>query len=282
MRFTPTPVVCLHSSGASGKQWRRLMADATDACPGWSWHTPDLMGHGGHHGWPDETPNRLYAEAEHVLAGLAFAPDQDVHLVGHSYGAATALQIALQQPHRVRSLTLYEPVAFGLLPTLGEDLPEWQEAQQVAAAVSAALDRSDLDQAARGFVGYWQGRDVWPELDAAQRARLAEPMPTIRRHFEALAAVRWSDADLATLQMPVRLICGAATRATAKRVALTLATRLPRVELVALDGAGHMAPIAEAERVNPLILEHLRAVQGAYTPATDAARGSIGKRRDAS
>jgi len=260
MSVTTTPIVCLHSSGAGGKQWRRLLADAGDGGTGWQWHTPDLMGHGGRPGWPDGVASHLRVEADGVLAGLDLPPDQAFHLVGHSYGGATALQIALQQPQRVRSLTLYEPVAFGVLPALGEDLPEWQEAQQVAAAVAAALDRGDLDQAARGFVGYWQGRDVWPELDAAQRARLAEPMPTIRRHFEALAAARWSDAELATLQMPVRLICGGATRASARRVAQTLAIKLPRVELVGLDGAGHMAPIAEAERVNPLILEHLRAV----------------------
>ena len=258
-------VVCLHSSGASGKQWRRLLADASEAGLAWCWHTPDLMGHGGRPGWPDDEASHLHVEADSMLAGLDLPPDQTFELVGHSYGGATALQIALQQPHRVRSLTLYEPVAFGVLPALGEDLPEWQEALQVAAGVAEALHRDDPDQAARGFVGYWQGRDVWPELDAAQRARLAEPMPTIRRHFEALAATRWSDAELATLQMPVRLICGGATRASARRVAQTLAARLPHVELVGLEGAGHMAPIAEAERVNPLILAHLRVVWDAAT-----------------
>lgn len=256
----PLPIVCLHSSGAGGKQWRRLLADAPGAGLAGAWHTPDLLGHGGRPGWPDGARGDLRVEAEAVLAGLPLAPGQPLHLVGHSYGGATALQIALLHPQRVRSLTLYEPVAFGVLPALGDDLPEWLEAQQVAADVAAALDQGDLDQAARGFVGYWQGRDVWPELDAGQRTRLAEPMPTIRRHFEGLSAARWSDAQLATLQMPVRLICGGATRASAKRVAQTLATKLPHAQLVVLEDAGHMAPIAEAERVNPLILEHLRAV----------------------
>ncbi|HEY0955751.1 MAG TPA: alpha/beta fold hydrolase, partial [Roseateles sp.] len=203
----------------------------------------------------------LAFEADGVLAGLDLPPDQPFHLVGHSYGGAVSLQLALQQPQRVRSLTLYEPVAFGVLPALGENLPEWQEAQQVAMAVAAALDRGDLDDAARGFVGYWQGRDVWPELDEAQRARLAEPMPTVRRHFEALSAARWSDAQLATLQMPVQLICGGATRASARRVAQTLATRLPHAQLAMLEGAGHMAPISDAARVNPLLLEALHRHQ---------------------
>lgn len=251
------PILCLHSSGAGGKQWRRLLADANGL--GWPWHTPDLLGHGGRPGWPDGVAPRLDIEADDVLSGLPVPAGQPLHLVGHSYGAAVALQIALQQPQRVRSLTLYEPVAFGVLATSSEPPAEWREAQQVAQAVEAALDRGDLDGAARGFVGYWQGRDVWPELDEGQRARLAEPMLTVRKHFEALSAARWSDAELATLQMPVQLICGSATRDSARCVAQTLARRLPQVQLTTLAGAAHLAPITQPERVNPLILESLRA-----------------------
>ncbi|MDR7331678.1 alpha/beta hydrolase [Roseateles asaccharophilus] len=252
------PIVCLHSSGAGGKQWRRLLADAGEAGIGWPWHTPDLLGHGGRPGWPADVASSLSFEADSVLAGLALPPDQPFHLMGHSYGGAVSLQLALQQPQRVRSLTLYEPVAFGVLD---EDLPEWLEARQVAADVATALDRGDLDGAARGFVGYWQGRDVWPELDEGQRTRLAEPMPTIRRHFEALSAARWSDAQLTALRIPVQLICGGATRASARRVAQTLATKLPQARLDVLEGAAHLAPIGDAARVNPLLLAALRRVQ---------------------
>lgn len=255
------PIVCLHSSGASGRQWRRLLADAGDAGLAWRWHTPDLLGHGGRAGWPLGQRGDLRIEANDVLAGLDLPADQPFHLVGHSYGGATALQLALLHPQRVRSLTLYEPVAFGVLPALGEDQPAWQEAQRVTAEVSAALDRGDPDAAARGFVGYWQGRDVWPELDAAQRARLAEPMPTIRRHFEALFDARWTADTLATLQMPVQLICGGATRASARRVAQVLAAQLPHATLTDLPDAGHLAPIGEAARVNPLFLDALQRHQ---------------------
>ena len=37
------------------------------------------------------------------------------HLVGHSYGAYVALLVARSVPSQVRSLALYEPVAFGVL-----------------------------------------------------------------------------------------------------------------------------------------------------------------------
>jgi pimeloyl-ACP methyl ester carboxylesterase len=253
-----TPVVCLHSSAASGRQWRRLVAEGGDA---FQWHTPDLYGHGGRPDWPELMPSQLSVEANGVLAGLPGKADQGFHLVGHSYGGAVALQIALQQPQRVLSLTLYEPVAFGVLPALGPNEPEWAEISDVATTLGAALDRGDDFGAARGFCAYWQGRDVWPEMDVAAQLRIAEAMPTVRRHFEALFAAQWSGSLLDMLRMPVQLICGSATRASARRVAQSLSVRLPLVKLQMLEGAGHMAPIAEAAKVNALILQSLGAMQ---------------------
>jgi pimeloyl-ACP methyl ester carboxylesterase len=247
-------VVCLHSSAASGRQWRSLVATGGDA---WQWHTPDLFGHGSRPGWPELMPSQLSVEANGVLAGLPLGTGQGFHLVGHSYGGAVALQIALQQPRRVHSLTLYEPVAFGLLPALGPAEPAWEEIRAVAAALAAALQRGDTDTAARDFCAYWQGRDVWPELDAAQRQRLADTMPTVARHFDALFAARWTDSLLSMLRMPVRLICGTATRASAQRVAQSLVLRLPDARLEWLEGAGHMAPMTKPARVNALVLQSL-------------------------
>lgn len=243
------PVVCLHSSGAGGKQWRRFVADLGEPC-----HTPDLYGHGEREGWPAGAPSRLEVEAEGVLAALDLPPDQPFDLIGHSYGGATSLQLALLHPQRVRSLTLYEPVAFGVLPALGDDEPGWIEIQSVAGALADAVKRGDILDGARGFCGYWQNRDIWPELDDAQRARLAEPMPTVSRHFEALFAARWTDAELSRLQMPVQLICGSATRLSAMHVSQTLVKRLPNARLDWLEGGVHMSPIGEAARVNPMLL----------------------------
>jgi pimeloyl-ACP methyl ester carboxylesterase len=259
MPAIPRPaVVCLHSSAASGKQWRRLVADGGDA---WQWHTPDLFGHGSRPGWPELMPSQLSVEANGVLSGLALPREQAFHLVGHSYGGAVALLIALQQPRRVLSLTLYEPVAFGVLPSLGPAEPAWQEITGIGATLRAALDQGDALGAARGFCAYWQDRDVWPDLDEAQRQRLAHAMPTVRRHFDALFAARWSGSLLGLLRMPVHLICGSASRASARRVAQTLASRLPDARLDWLEGAGHMAPIGDTARVNALILDSLGLMQ---------------------
>jgi surfactin synthase thioesterase subunit len=48
------------------------------------------------------------ALAQVRLAGI-LAPDEDFHLVGHSYGGGVALQLACRNVKRIRSLTLFEP-----------------------------------------------------------------------------------------------------------------------------------------------------------------------------
>ncbi len=249
-----SPIVCLHSSAASGRQWRHLVAEGG---PDWLWHTPDLYGHGSRPDWPELMPNRLSVEANGVLTVLPFPNHRGFHLIGHSYGGAVALQVALQQPDHVLSLTLYEPAAFGVLPVTEPREPALGEISEAAARLDATLHRGDDFGAARGFCAYWQGRDVWPEMDAAQQLRVAEAMPTVRRHFEALFAAPWSSGQLNQLRMPVQLICGTATRASARRVAQNLALQLPRARLQMLEGAGHMAPITDSARVNALLLQSL-------------------------
>ena len=79
-----------------------------------SWIAPDLMGCGREPAWKPAAPVTLEAEARRVLA--AFPPDgTPVHLVGHSYGGAVALEIAMRWPDKVRTLTVFEPVRFALL-----------------------------------------------------------------------------------------------------------------------------------------------------------------------
>ena len=115
----PSPVfehvVALHCSGSSGRQWdpyaERLPA-------GMRLTAPDLMGSGRENAWTPGAPVTLEAEARRVLA--AFPGDgAPVHLIGHSYGGAVALEIAMRWPEKVRTLTLYEPVRFALLDNAG-------------------------------------------------------------------------------------------------------------------------------------------------------------------
>src|SRR5688572_15995083 len=105
------PVLLLHSSGADGAQWRHLIESL-------SAHflvlAPDLYGHGATAPWPGG-PAFGFADEAALVSGLLDTLDEPAHVIGHSYGAATALHLALRRPAALRSLALVEPAAFHLL-----------------------------------------------------------------------------------------------------------------------------------------------------------------------
>ncbi len=233
-----TAILYLHSSMSDSRQWLALNRD-------WPGILQDLLGYGGAHAMPTEGEFRLAREvAEFALPG-------PVHVCGHSYGAATALHLAASQPKLVKSLCLYEPVAFSVL---AKDSPERQEAELLASRM-AKLSAHD---GAAAFVNYWNGQEVFSTMPVRLQDRLANQAFAVIRNFEALIN---EPTDPALIQVPVRLMVGRQSPASSQAVAAELARRLPQAEVVEVD-AGHMGPIQAPERVLPHFAHFLARVTG--------------------
>lgn len=98
-------VVLVHGGGIDGRHGWRAQRDLAQR---WTLVAPDRIGHGAS---PDgrqdfEVDARLLAEQ--LL-------DEPAHLVGYSYGGLGTALAAAQRPEWVRSLTLVEPPAAGVL-----------------------------------------------------------------------------------------------------------------------------------------------------------------------
>jgi pimeloyl-ACP methyl ester carboxylesterase len=193
------------------------------------------------------------------------AAGERFHLVGHSYGAAVAAKAALAMPGRVVSLTLYEPTLFGLLE---QEAPGGRAAAGIAdtaAAAAAAIDRGDLHAAAGVFLDYWMGPGTWAATPEARRATVAEAMRPIRGWAEAVFNEPTPLSAFGALQLPVLLMSGATSPASAHGVVRLLASALPRVQRLDLPGIGHMGPVTHPDVVNPHIERFL------WEAAADAA-----------
>ena len=111
------PVILVHSSGLGSRQWRRTLEALSGS------HrviVPDLIGYGDSS--VVSLGERVHFEMDLLaLERLIDTTREPVHLVGHSYGGLLALLAALHRPATVRSVSVYEAVAFGVLRSEGDD-----------------------------------------------------------------------------------------------------------------------------------------------------------------
>jgi pimeloyl-ACP methyl ester carboxylesterase len=246
-------VIIAHCSSASHREWLPLI-EALE--PEWRVLAPDFIGYGQSGAWPDGKVFTVEADLA-VLLELAKETEEPIHLVGHSYGAALALEAARRLGSKVRSLTLVEPVAFNLLRV--EHRPEWAEIETLGVAVLTAVSNGNDREAASAFMRYWLGRLRWWLAPEKFKAAVTATIRKVALEFMILREAGTRLSDYASITAPALLIAGGKTRAPARAVVDMLDATLPNVRMTVLRGAGHMSPFTHPSEVNRLIAGHLAA-----------------------
>jgi pimeloyl-ACP methyl ester carboxylesterase len=248
------PILFLHCTGGSSRQWHPFAA-------GLRGHfqviAPDLCGYGGTSRWPGSERFSLANEVALVTA-LIDRFGGPMHVVGHSYGGAVALQIARRCPECLNSLTLIEPAAFHLLID-GDRADElaFDEIMDIAATIARAVNCGDYFKAMRRFVDYWSGEGTWAALSSQQRAALAASIEKVTLEFWATLNEPTRLEDFAEIELPTLVLCGGRSPLPARRICSHLARTLPKAELRTIDGAGHMMPTTHVAEVHSLVIAHI-------------------------
>ena len=246
-------VVCLHSNSSSSGQWRALM-DALS--PKFRVLAADSYGAGKSPAWTGNRPLTLRDEVALLEAVFAKA-GESFSIVGHSYGAGVALIAALTHPRRVRALALYEPTIFAVVDA---ESPPPNDADGICAAVAravGALDAGDADRAAEYFIDFWMERGAWRRMPEQRRMPISASIGNIRHWSHALLREPTPVQAFAGLDIPVLYMVGKKSPLPSRAVARILTRVLPRVEVVELDGVGHMAPVTNPDLVNGAIVRFL-------------------------
>ncbi|WP_394827452.1 alpha/beta fold hydrolase [Pendulispora albinea] len=253
------PVVLLHSGGMSSRQWRRLM-DRLAA--GYRVLAPDFIGSGDNPPWPQGEPFHFdmdVAAVEAIVRDLA----RPIHLVGHSYGGFIAATLARKNPDIIRSLTLFDPVAMGVLHDAEdpEGLANLGTVDGEDAFNDPALGGGDawMEQ----FVDYWNGPGSWRALPATTRDAFLRVGKKVFYEVTTLLRDRTPCAAYGGVKAPALLLTGESSPIAARRVVHLLSESLPDATAHTIAGAGHMAPITHAGAVNDLIVQHIERAAGA-------------------
>jgi len=247
-------VVLLHSSMSSKSQWLPLKEQLAGD---YRCLAVDLLGYGASP-FPaqaegdGEYTHTLAHEVDAVITALAsrLEPGEPFHLIGHSFGGACALHMARRMPQRVLSLTLFEPVAFHLLPA--HDAARAEIVGVVEGIAACAEDRD----ATRIFIDYWNRAGAFDAAPPAAQDKMVAMIAKVRLDFQALLGEPAGMDDLSMLTMPALVMAGERSPASTRSLVSQLAAALPNASALHTRG-GHMGPITHGDAVNPAIVAFL-------------------------
>lgn len=236
-------VVLLHGLGSRGEDWAFQIKALQSH---YRVLTVDLRGHGETAMLPGlPTIADLAADVTHLLAALEAGA---VDLVGLSLGGGVALQIAVDNPELVRSLTIVNAAAT-LRPGLRR-LP--------SSLVRLALLFSGKSDALGWRVG--QGlfpQDAQSELRSLVAKRLAEASRS--DYLRAILAIlRFNLKNrVHGIGVPTLVLAGEYDKTIPLRSKQALAAAIPGARLAVIEGSGHATPLDAPDQFNRLLLDFL-------------------------
>jgi len=237
----------LHGLGSCGQDWLLQMPAF---CPSFRVIAPDLHGHG-----QTDKPRRRVSIAQMTADVTCLLDELGVkrtHIVGLSMGGCVAQQLALDDPARVRSLTLVNTFARFDPGTPGNAIP-----LGIRLGVLSVLG---LPAQAR-FVS----ARMFPKPEQAQLRTLAaeriasNDMATYIRLLFAISAFNVT-RRLGEITCPTLVIAGDRDSTVPLRAKQFLAQHIPGAHFELVADSGHATPIDQPEAFNQLVMNFVESV----------------------
>ena len=253
-RGSGEPVVFIHGA-LVGDTYRPLMVEP--ALNGYRVIGYHRRGYSG-----SSSPQGQLSIADHARDCLGLMRKLEAtpaHVIGHSSGAIIAIQLVLDAPEAVRSLSLLEPALLdvhsgpALVETLAASVPTYESGDRAAA----------VDTFFRGVCGNDYRQVIETTLPGAPEQAVADADSFFSGEFPAIAQWQFSKADAARISQPVLSVLGANTEAS---IGLPVYTEInqrvlewfPHAEGFVLPKAAHLLQVENprdmAERLASFLL----------------------------
>jgi pimeloyl-ACP methyl ester carboxylesterase len=249
-----TAVVLVHGNIASWRWWLPVLENPPAGC---TVYAPDMRGFGeSDHPEDGYTIEQFAADLDAFVNALAL---DRIRLVGHSLGAAVALQFAAQYPRKVQKLLLVSPPPADGMPCSPQEdhtifsltLPHFAENTHMQNFFrNAQMDRAILSHVLTRIT---PGMDHGSKLFAAlvgDASRVSHK--TLKGIIQSLGG--WTLQDrLPTLDTPVLILWGDQDTVVGRAPLERMAGDLPHAELVVWEGIGHAPQLEQPERFHALL-----------------------------
>jgi pimeloyl-ACP methyl ester carboxylesterase len=213
--------------------------------------------------WPNPWPandDGLCSADTHAADLAAFIDMLDLgrsHLVGSSYGALSALTMAVRHPDLARSLVLGEPPLLSWL-TETEDRAHSDAFQANAwRPAGQAFERGEPEEGVRRFINGVIGDGAFDRMPPNVRADMLDNAPEMGIELQTPLDIYFPHltcADVAGVTAPTLLLTGARSPAMFHRVTDRLEKCLPSAERAVIPDASHSMHGANPVAFNRTVL----------------------------
>jgi pimeloyl-ACP methyl ester carboxylesterase len=184
---------------------------------------------------PHVTTASMAGQAADTLALLQALNIDRAHVVGHSYGGAIALQLAVDAPLAVGSLVLSEPALFLLLPHAAAPEGAGRAGDHAAAGDHVAAVNFFMER-----VGGPDWRSVVDRMVPGASQQADKDAAVFAQESPALNTWQFNEAAAKQVLQPVLSLSGTASGPLASSIRQLLHSWLPQTEDVDIPGANHL------------------------------------------
>lgn len=251
-----TPLIFIH--GAMG-DWRSWSAQ-------WAAFTPhfDCISYSRRYSFPNHNPmpspeHGALHEAQDLQLLMDAMGVRHAVLVGSSYGAFTALALAVQSPQRVSAVVAVEPP----MMKYAHHSPEGRAVAEafrrdVIEPANAAFRAGEDERAAQIMTGGINGGQSAVNTGTAMARRLQNLRAMKMLALSSDEFPLLTPQQLGGLGMPVLLLAGRQTQPVHQAIFKNVCAAMPQAQHGWVDGAGHGVTREQPEAFNRLALEFLK------------------------
>jgi lipase len=241
------PVVFLHSGVGSAGEWRGVFQLWPE-----SHRLVAVDAYGGGVGPGVAGRRRLDDYADQVLA-VADHVGEPIHLVGFSWGGATALHVGATASPLLASLTVIEPEAYSLLNA--SDEPAFSVISELRERWREHVRADRWYEASEEFIDFYNGPGTFARWPASRRDRFLDVQRARGDLWEVLFEAPLTAETLRRIPLPVHVVEGTATSVVDHTICDVVRRHVPNTEHTLIEGAGHMLPLTHAPQLTPALID---------------------------